>query len=77
MLPKRPHCKGCRYYRHISSSPGNNGCHYMHDTGELRGCTAEECGKNKVHYCKGANKPKSLGFRFDGSRLNKKSEVAI
>ena len=37
-------CRGCRYWRPLSS--GKNGyyaCHYLIDTGKLRGGTVEDC----------------------------------
>lgn len=38
-------CVGCKYWRHLESNNhcSPHGCHYSLDTGELRGCPAENC----------------------------------
>lgn len=37
-------CTGCIYYRFLSGSANDaKGCHFMLDTGEKRGCSAEQC----------------------------------
>lgn len=35
----------------MSGVPGGiKACHYLIDTGEPRGCTAEECYTNRIHF---------------------------
>ena len=44
-------CKGCIHRKTLSGVPGGNkACHYCIDTGEPRGCTAEDCYTNRIHY---------------------------
>lgn len=42
-------CKGCRYYRPLAeySRCAKWVCHYILDTGEPRGCSAENCTKKR------------------------------
>lgn len=46
-------CFGCRHWRALSDTSGLYGCHYMLDTGKMRGCPTENC----THY-KGDDKVK-------------------
>jgi len=77
-MANRPYCKGCRYYRWISSTrkADGHGCHYMLDTSEQRSCPIEECGKNKVHYDADVtlSEKRSIGFRLEGSSPNRKEK---
>ena len=41
----RSSCKGCLYRRPIGSNHRYTICHYMIDTGEMRGCPADTCDK--------------------------------
>lgn len=45
-------CTGCRYYRGGKSahSMPPRVCHFCYDTGEPRGCSAEECYRNRIHF---------------------------
>lgn len=43
-------CAGCIYRKKLSGGEASTACHYMHDTGKLRGCSAKECYTKKVHY---------------------------
>ena len=52
-------CTGCAYYRPLRSngrSPVNMACHYLLDTGEIRGVPAKECYENKIHFKGGEEK---------------------
>ena len=44
----RKSCQGCIYFRAIGVSNMHFACHYMHDTGESRGCPPEKCDKKKT-----------------------------
>jgi len=41
------HCTGCTYWRWFSGRGSNaiNACHYILDTGKMRGCSVESCTK--------------------------------
>lgn len=41
----RRSCKGCIYRRPLGSHPSFTLCHYLIDTGRVRGCPAENCSK--------------------------------
>lgn len=41
----RPSCKGSLYRRPIGRNSRYTICHYMIDTGEMRGCPADKCDK--------------------------------
>ncbi len=41
-------CYGCIHRRYVTCD--QKGCLYILDTGHKRGCSAEECAKNKIHY---------------------------
>ena len=41
-------CRGCVYRRPIGNLGSYQACHYMHDTGEPRGCPPEKCDKKKT-----------------------------
>lgn len=44
-------CKGCMHRRSLSGTQMKDGaCHYLIDTDEPRGCSAEECYARKIHY---------------------------
>lgn len=46
----RTSCKGCGHYRTIGgNNSGERGCHYLLDTGEPRGCSAENCTKKEPY----------------------------
>ena len=47
----RTSCKGCGHYRTFSGNytKGERGCHYLLDTGEPRGCSAENCTKKEPY----------------------------
>lgn len=38
-------CVGCAYYRPLYDNSGESYCNYILDTGEPRGCPAENCKK--------------------------------
>lgn len=38
-------CKGCKYYRRFDVGRGGKACYYCLDTGEVRGCSPENCTK--------------------------------
>lgn len=38
-------CEGCKYYRLLGDAAGLRACHYLLDTGEVRGCSADNCTK--------------------------------
>lgn len=40
-------CKGCKYYRRFDVGRGGKACYYCLDTGEVRGCSPENCDKKK------------------------------
>lgn len=49
--PKR--CLTCKYRRRLYDSRTSGlVCYYCLDTGKLRGCSVQECAKNKIHYVK-------------------------
>ena len=42
------HCKGCKYWRTLGMrgktiAEAQFACHYLYDTGHLRGCPPEKC----------------------------------
>lgn len=42
-------CRGCKYWRPLSSEKnGYYACHYMIDTGHIRGCDLSECDKRET-----------------------------
>lgn len=45
---KRASCKGCLYRRPIGSNQNYTICHYLLDTGKVRGCPVEHCDKKVV-----------------------------
>lgn len=40
-------CKDCVYYRYLSVGNEGKACHYLLDTGKVRGCPAENCTKKR------------------------------
>lgn len=54
---KTENCTGCIYWRHFCGRGANalNACHFILDTGKMRGCTVEECTRKttevKTVYC--------------------------
>ena len=46
MIHKIKSCKGCIYYRYLALN--SFACHYCIDTGELKGCRADNCDKKKM-----------------------------
>ena len=48
VYPTRKRCKGCGHRRPINGDKGKGPtiCHYLLDTGKVRGCPPEEC----THY---------------------------
>ena len=43
-------CIGCTYWRHFGWYGVNytNACHFLLDTGKMRGCSPQECNKKKL-----------------------------
>ena len=43
------HCAGCAHYRRLADHGGNDfhACHYILDTGHMRGCPASDCTINR------------------------------
>lgn len=50
MEKERKCCEGCLYSRPLFCRRESTGfmCHYLYDTGQLRGCDPEKCDKKKV-----------------------------
>lgn len=42
-------CVGCAYYRPLCGNRGESYCNYILDTGEPRGCPAENCKKKNIY----------------------------
>ena len=52
MEDRRINCKNCTHYRLLRRGFAGDGyvCHYSLDTGNLRGCTADECNEKKIRF---------------------------
>jgi len=54
----KSHCAGCAHYRPLSEKRGSGprACHYILDTGHMRGCAPSDCTTNRAgrHTAKGA-----------------------
>lgn len=46
----KSHCAGCAHYRPLSEkrSAGPRACHYILDTGHMRGCAPSDCTINRA-----------------------------
>ncbi len=46
----KSHCSGCAHYRPLSEkrSAGPRACHYILDTGHMRGCAPSDCTINRA-----------------------------
>ena len=46
------HCAGCAHYRRLSDHGGGNlyACHYILDTGHMRGCPVSDCTINRASW---------------------------
>ena len=42
-------CVGCAYYRPLDDNSRESYCNYILDTGEPRGCPAENCKKKNIY----------------------------
>lgn len=42
------HCSGCAHWRHFCGRGSSElfACHFIFDTGKMRGCAVEECNKH-------------------------------
>lgn len=47
IISSEKHCNGCIHWRWFCGRGSNalNACHYILDTGHMRGCAVEECTK--------------------------------
>lgn len=61
--PKRKRCKGCGHRRPISANKKDKRlvCHYLLDTGKVRGCHPEECKHYTTQKCHELGKWQTLG----------------
>ncbi len=46
----KSHCAGCAHYRPLSEKRGSGprACHYILDTGHMRGCAPSDCTINRT-----------------------------
>lgn len=70
-LIMREGCEECEYRGRMNSSEAYTVCRFMHDTGIPRGCSAEECAKNKIRFKQKAHANYNIPIRQNRAEREK------